>query len=235
MQARTTSPQVTNIATWLLAVLGFCLLVVLLLSFALEARKPAAGGASPAPGRIAYFEFGLTADTLWLTDPADLSKRQRLHTIFHAPEFGVVPAASPDGSRFAYTALPPETQLPNHNSPANLWVASLTSEPPVLLAGRADLLVEPVWAPGGNAVVFRRSTSDGQFLLSVPAGGGEERVLANSSTAALFPVAFAPDGSRLLYAVLDQARGRRPDVRRLRPDRPAIERPDARLGPIAGR
>jgi hypothetical protein len=209
MQAKTHSPQLSNIATWLFAVLGVCLLVVLMLSFALEPRRPFAGGAAAAPtGRIAYFEFGLTADTLWLADPADLSKRQRLHTIFHAPEFGVIPAASPDGSRFAYTLLPPETPLPSHDAPAELWLASLSGSEPILLARNVDLLVEPVWTPDSSAIVYRRSNAEGSFLLTLPANGGEERILAYSSTSALFPIAFAPTGSRLFFTGLDQSGSR---------------------------
>ena len=80
MQAKTTSPQAGSLATWLVAILGVGLLVILLLSFVLE-RQTGAGSqvaGLSSSSRIAYFEFGRDADTLWLANPADLSDRTRL-------------------------------------------------------------------------------------------------------------------------------------------------------------
>src|SRR5688500_16256593 len=123
MQAKTTSPQAGSLATWLVAILGVGLLVILLLSFVLERQT---GPSSQVAGivsssRIAYFEFGRDADTLWLASPADLSDRKRLFAVPHAPEFGVVPSVAPDGRSFVFTALAPKTPAPSPNAPAGLW------------------------------------------------------------------------------------------------------------------
>ena len=212
MQARTTSPQAGNLATWLVAVLGVGLLVILLLSFILEGRSGASTQVAgvTTSSRIAYFEFGREADTLWLANPNDPSDRKRLFAVTHAPEFGVVPSVAPDGRSFAYTALPPDTRAPSHHSPAGLWVAAVSEKAaPKLIAPDVDLLVRPVWSADSRSLVYRRSTATGYVLAILPVAGGEERVIASSDTSALFPVGFAQDGDRVYYVAIDEAAGSR--------------------------
>jgi hypothetical protein len=113
MQVRTTSPQASTLATWLVAVLGAGLLVVLLLSFILEGKSSNSGtAAGSTASRVAYFEFGANTDTLWTADATSPSSRTRLLSIDHASDYGVIPSISPDGTSFAYTALPPTTAAP---------------------------------------------------------------------------------------------------------------------------
>lgn len=207
MQAQTTSPhpRVSEVASWLLAILGVGLLILLFLSFVLEnpdpPSTPALGNVS---GRIAYFEFGVNADRLWLVDPTNPSSRVAAFAAPHASEFGVIPSISPDRDRVAYTALLPDDPSPRPDSPAGLWVARLAPDAePRLLASGVDLLVAPVWAPDGSRVVYRRSGSGGYDLVSMAVRGGEERVLASvSADKALFPAGFTPDGSTLHYVAL---------------------------------
>ena len=212
MQLRTTSPHAGSPATWLVAVLGVGLLVILLLSFALERQtnpsSPAVGVSSSS--RIAYFEFGRDADTLWLANPSDLSDRSRLFAVQHAPEFGVVPSVAPDGRSFVFTALAPDTPAPAPNAPAGLWSAAVSANAtPKLLASNVDLLVEPVWSADSRNVVYRRSTASGYVLAIQPISGGEERVLTSSETSALFPIAFASTDAVLYYAAIDESAGSR--------------------------
>jgi hypothetical protein len=166
-----------------------------------ELRQPA-----PPPSispRVAYLEFGLVADRLWLAEPARPERRQRLLVIPHAPDFGAVPSLSPDGARLLYNVLAPETASPSPDSPADLWLASLdASTEPVLLARGVDLLVEPLWAPNGAFAVVRRSRGDGDFrLVAIDLRDAAERELVASGSA-LFPIGFEAAGS-LLYALLD--------------------------------
>jgi len=208
MQANTTSPRLraSDIAFWTVAVFGVVLLVLLFLSFALEARTPASAPATGAAtgGRIAYFEFGTDADTLWLAAAADPSDRKAAFTVAHAPEFGVVPSISPFGGEVAYTALSPENPAPGPDSPADLWAASLSGDTaPRLIAGGVDLLVAPAWSPDAKRVVYRRSGTEGYSLVEMPADGGAERVLASTpSGQALFPVGFTPDGATFYHVAL---------------------------------
>jgi Tol biopolymer transport system component len=205
MQARTTSPHVTSIATWALAILGLALLVVLFLSFALEKRTQVAVlPAGLTSSRIAYLEFGTGADTLYAVAPAEASARTQILSIPHAPEFGLVPSMAPDGKRFVYTALPPQTPAPSHDSPAGLWLVSLTDgSEPRLLAQAVDLLVRPMWAPDGSAVVYRRSDVDGHTIAMHRLAGGDEHVLIATSDAALFPAGFSPAGDLFYYVALN--------------------------------
>jgi Tol biopolymer transport system component len=189
----------------MVAIFGVVLLVLLFLSFALESRTPKAGSAAAVSGgHVAYFEFGTNADTLWLTSAAKPSDRKAAFVAPHASEFGVVPSLSPNGDQVAYTALSPQNAAPGPDSPADLWLASLTAgAEPHLLASGIDLLIAPMWAPDGNSLIYRRSTADGYILASVTTAGGDERVLVSSpSGQALFPVGFSPDGSRLYDVAL---------------------------------
>ena len=210
MQAGTTSPRLraSDIATWLLVSLGVGLLVLLLLSFALESKPRTSTGILTGGDqiRIAYFEFGITADTLWLANPVKPSQREKALVVPHAHEFGVIPSISPDGRSLVYTALAANDPAPAPDSPAGLWLASISRDAqPRLLVSGVDLRVAAVWTPDGANVVYRRSDANGFSLATIPIPGGEERILAHSnSEAALFPVGFSPDGSRFYHVALSE-------------------------------
>jgi Tol biopolymer transport system component len=213
MQAGTTSPRprVSEIAILVLLVAGVALLLLLLLSFVVETRQESSsGGTPPGPGRVAYFEFGLSADSLWLVNPDNLTQRQRVFSVPHAREFGIVPSLAPDGRRLAYTALPANHPAPAPDTPAGLWVSDIAANTqPLLLTDTADLRVPAAWSPDGSALVYRRSGADGFALATQPVTGGEERVLAHSNPdEALFPVGFAPDSARFYAVALTEAGSR---------------------------
>ena len=210
MQANPTSPhpRFSDIASWLAAVFGLLLLVLLILSFALENRAPASTPATSLSnsGSIAYFEFGSSIDTLWLASSDNSQDRQAIFSAPHARDFGVVPSISPQGVAVAYAALPPSTAAPGPDSPADLWYATINSvAEPRIIASDIDLLVAPVWTPDAERVVFRRSDATGYSLVEIAVDGGSERVLVTSSIAkALFPVGFTPDGATLYHVGLGQ-------------------------------
>jgi hypothetical protein len=211
MQANTTSPRlrVSDVASWLAALFGVVFLILLLLSFALETRAPTSTPATGATsgGRVAYFEFGLTADTLWLASAADPSSREAAFTASHAREFGVVPSISPTGRHVVYTALPSSTAAPGPDAPADLWYAPLSAgAEPQLIASGVDLLVKPVWSPDAKRVVYRRSDATGYQFVEMQFEGGPERILVTASAGdALFPIGFTPDGAKLYHAALSDA------------------------------
>jgi dipeptidyl aminopeptidase/acylaminoacyl peptidase len=188
---------------------GVILMVLLLLSFMADSQtSPTSQVAGANSERVAYLQFGLTADTLWLADPAAPAGRNELLTIPHATEYGILPSLSPDGERFAYTALPEGLPSPGPDSPAKLWLASLdTAEAPLLLAEDVDLLVPPLWTPDGESVVYRRSEAGSHTLATGPITGGEERIVAYSDTEALFPVGFLGSGASLLVVGLSEEGG----------------------------
>jgi dipeptidyl aminopeptidase/acylaminoacyl peptidase len=170
------------------------------------------GGASGSAG-VLVSEFGIEADTLW-TAPADKpSQRQVVAVVPHAAHYGIYASLSPDGRFVAYTALSTGLKDASSDSPAEVWVMGADGSYPRLLAGDADLLIAPVWAPDSASLVFRRSRSEenaaGTFeLVRISLAGSEdtaqgagESVLV-SAEAALFPVGFSPDGKGLYYTQL---------------------------------
>jgi Tol biopolymer transport system component len=171
------------------------------------------GGGAPGSAGVLVSEFGTEADTLW-TAPADKpSQRQVVAVVPHAAHYGIYASLSPDGRFIAYTALSPGLKDASSDSPAEVWVMGADGSYPRLLAGDADLLIAPVWAPDSASLVFRRSRSEentaGTFdLVRVSLAGGDqtaqgagESVLV-SAEAALFPVGFSPDGKELYYTQL---------------------------------
>ncbi len=149
----------------------------------------------------------MNADTLRRADPADLTEVETLLTIPHAAEYGILPSISPDGDRFAYTALEAGLASPGPDSPAQLWVAGISDADPRMLTEGVDLLVHPVWTPDGESLVYRRSTTGAHTLALMDADGGEEHIVAYSETEALFPAGFVQGSSHLLYVGLSEDGG----------------------------
>jgi dipeptidyl aminopeptidase/acylaminoacyl peptidase len=200
MQARTVTQRLDSMPFWLAVLFPAALLLLLVVALVLNIPSTSSGAATSNGPRIAYFEFGFRADTLWLADPFNPEQRESVLSVPHAPEFGVVPTVSPDGRLLAFTALAPGTRAPSAAAPAGLWLAELAgSRQPRLLASGVDLQVKPVWSSTGDGVVYRRTTADGYVLALLPIDGANERVLAKSSEA-LLPVA-AKDG-RVYYVAL---------------------------------
>ena len=157
-------------------------------------RPESKGAVAPVSARAAYIEFGGAADTLWLATPDSPSGRKKTFVARHAANFGIVAALSPDGQSLAYASLPPDTQTPSPDSPADLYLASLKKGQPRRLTQGIDLLVRPLWTPDSRNVVVRRTDTHEQAtfrLVEVDVSSGEERPLVSSS-AALFPVGFSP-------------------------------------------
>jgi Tol biopolymer transport system component len=155
-------------------------------------------GAAKAGGSplLIYSEFGRSTDTIWAASPDDPTRRTKLTTVDHAPEYGIVAGLSPDGSRIAYTVLP-SSGAAAIDAPAEVWVMDRNGRHRTRLAADADLPVAPVWSPDGSAVVFRRSAgsdSNGSFQIVKVTTAGVETTLLDTTDGVL-PVGFAPDGS----------------------------------------
>jgi hypothetical protein len=210
MGTRATSPSRVRVG------LAFALLCVVLLTIvALALLRPGPGDPFPSNlsasgARIAYFQFDSEADTLWIVDSEQPSKRESALVVPHATDFGVIPSLAPDGRHFVYGALPPGLKAPTADTPAGLWLTSIEPQaPPQLIARDIDLLIPAVWSPDGRSLVFRRSrmptqSAPGEFrLVSLDLVGGQERVLVPTSGAALFPVALSPDATLLYFVRLE--------------------------------
>jgi Tol biopolymer transport system component len=164
--------------------------------------------------RLLVSEFGDTADTIVAIDPADIggrslaseSARTRIATVDHAPGYGIFATLAPDGNAIAYTALPPDTAKPGPDAPAHAAVIDIDGNV-TLLAGDVDLLIAPVWSPDAASIVVRKNTpadaGAGAFDLLLLGRDGSRSTITTWHTAAVFPIAFAPGGSKLYFATLN--------------------------------
>ena len=77
------------------------------------------------------------------------------------------------------------------------------------LADDVDLLIAPVWSPDSASIVVRKNTpapdAAGSFELLLLGRDGSRATLTTWSTASVFPIAFAPDGSKLYFAALNNS------------------------------
>lgn len=156
--------------------------------------------------RVLISEFGDRSDTIVAVDPDNPDDRRDIATIDHAPGYGVFPVLSPDGDAIAYTALPANAREPSPDTPALSAIVD-TGGNIQTLADDVDLLVPPVWDPDGSAIVIRKSTpeenSAGSFELLLLGRDGSRSTITTWATAAIFPIAFSPDGSMLYFAALN--------------------------------
>lgn len=156
--------------------------------------------------RLLISEFGDRGDTVIAVDPADVSNRTTIAQIEHAAGFGVFPVLAPDGKAIAYTALPSDLQNPAPDSPALAAVIDVR-EKATLLAADVDLLVPPVWAPDSQSFVVRKNSAAqdaaGSFELLLLGRDGSRSTITTWTSAAIFPIAFAPRGGTLYFATLN--------------------------------
>jgi len=160
-------------------------------------------GAGP---RLVVSEFANRSDTIVAVDPNDVSSHTTIASIDHAQGFGIFATLSPAGDAIAYTALPPDTARPEPDAPAQAAVVGADGNT-TLLADDIDLLVPPVWSPDGQSIVVRKNTpsadSAGAFDLLLLGLDGSRTTITTWQSASIFPIAFAPDGSKLYYATLN--------------------------------
>ena len=157
--------------------------------------------------RLIISEFSDKSDSIVAVDPGDVANgRTQIATIDHAFGYGVFPVLSPDGEAIAYTALPPDTQRASPDSPAQAAIVD-TDGNVTALADDVDLIIPPVWSPDSASIVVRKSTPpdagapSNELLLL---GRDDSRLsLTSWQTAAVFPIAFSRDASKLYFATLN--------------------------------
>lgn len=156
--------------------------------------------------RLVISEFGESRDDIIAVDPVDTTSRTTIASVDHAKGFGIFATLSPDGGAVAYTALPASSPKPAPDAPAIAAIAGADGTT-LRLAADVDLLVAPVWAPDGKSIVVRKNTPGddgaGTFELLLLGRDGSRSTITTWHSASVFPVAFAPDGSKLYFATLN--------------------------------
>jgi len=157
--------------------------------------------------RLLISEFGEDADTIVAINPDDPAGRVEVATIDHAPGYGIFATLAPAGDAIAYTALPADSRRVSPDAPAQVAIVDADGSVS-LLADDVDLLIPPVWSPDGESIVVRKNVPEengaGTFELIMLRRDGERSTVTSWSSAAVFPVAFAPDGSRLYFATINE-------------------------------
>jgi Tol biopolymer transport system component len=158
--------------------------------------------------RLLISEFGDKTDTIVALNPDDPGARTQIASIDHAPGYGIFANLSPDGEAIAYTALPSDTSKPGPDAPARAAIVDVHGDV-TPLADDVDLLIAPVWSPDSTSIVVRKNTpapdTAGSFELLLLGRGGSRATLTTWTTAAVFPIAFSPDGSKLYFATLNNS------------------------------
>jgi Tol biopolymer transport system component len=157
--------------------------------------------------RLLISEFGEDADTIVAINPDDTTDRTEIATVEHARGYGIFATLSPDGEAIAYTALPASSDRPAPDTPAQTAVVEVDGDV-TLLADDVDLLIPPVWSPDSQSIVVRKNVAEedgaGSFELIALARDGSRSTITSWSSAAVFPIDFAPDGSKLYFATLNE-------------------------------
>ncbi|MBF6599614.1 MAG: hypothetical protein IVW36_03780 [Dehalococcoidia bacterium] len=156
--------------------------------------------------RLVVSAFSEREDSIVAINPSNVSDRTTIATVDHAAGYGIFATLAPGGKALAYTALPPASAKPAPDAPAQAVIVDAGGKT-TLLADDIDLLIAPVWAPDAQSVVVRKNTtaadSAGSFELLRLGRDGSRTSLTTWQSAAVFPIAFAPDGSKLYFATLN--------------------------------
>lgn len=126
----------------------------------------------------------------------------RATDVFQIRELGDV-ALSPDGRLVAYTVRE-IVEDPNRRGRrtyrTHLWLAPLDGSAPARPLTRGDRgATNPLWHPDGERIAFVRSVDGRAQVHLLPLDGGEPYPVTDLRHGAT-PVAFSPDGTRLLVA-----------------------------------
>jgi hypothetical protein len=159
------------------------------------ASSPDGAAQQSQTAALVFAEFGPNVDSIYVVSVDRAKTRTLIHTVEHAPGWGLNPAAAVVAGLTAYTVLPPEA-APYRDSPAELWVLDVATANATRLARDADLLAAPVLSEDGRMLAYRRTDDSGtQAIVRVNLENRARRVLHSDATAfGVFPIGFERSG-----------------------------------------
>ena len=168
----------------------------------IDRGKDAVGGESAPPARRAIAPLALAAAVAvllavagfvwWKTRPAPPNRGPGLTRLTSDSGLTTDPALSSDGRLLAYASDRAVTAGAEDN--LDLWVQQLPAGEPLRLTRHTADDREPSFSPDGTRIAFR-SERDGGGVYTMPALGGDERLIAPYGRR---PV-FSPDGESIVY------------------------------------
>jgi Tol biopolymer transport system component len=162
---------------------------------------------SPDGSRIAIARGGNDTDyDLFVMNTDGSGDRQ----ITDGPGSEVEPDWSPDGTKLVYAASERNSGL------TNLYMLSLNGGDPIRLTTTELYDSSPKWSPDGRTVAFLRAVSDGPTSIElVDADGANLREVftcpRSADCDALQGLSWAPDGTRIAFALFRRVPGQQQD------------------------
>jgi eukaryotic-like serine/threonine-protein kinase len=152
-----------------------------------EIAKPPRWGLLVAAAAVV---LSIIAASLWLGRTRQPMEMGPLIRLTLDPGLNTTPALSPDGKLLAYAS----DRAGGDN--LDIWVKQVDGGVPLRLTSDPADESEPSFSPDGNQIVFR-SERDRGGIYTIPALGGEPRLIATGGT----NPRFSPDGSRIAFIV----------------------------------
>ena len=157
--------------------------------------------------RLVVSAFADSHDNIIAVDPDNVSDRTTIARSTTRPGYGIFATLAPDGHALAYTALPPDTAKPTPDAPAQAAIVDDRRQDDAARrrrrpADRARLGARRR-SRSSSARTRRRRTAPAPSSCCASARDGSRTTLTTWHTAAIFPIAFAPDGSKLYFATLN--------------------------------
>ncbi|WP_170864234.1 TolB family protein [Fodinibius roseus] len=132
----------------------------------------------------------------------------QIHAITDHPASDMKPTWSPDGQRIAFVSDRDYVDADTLRFRKDLYVVDTDGSNQRRMT-ETGFARDPVWNPDSNTIGFRSSSSSlGLFLVSVQSGVIFKVEEDFSTSIQLFPVAWCPDGQKLLITARDQSEPR---------------------------
>jgi Tol biopolymer transport system component len=152
-------------------------------------RRPVRGILGPVPSPdgqlIAFSALG----DLWLRH-AD-GKAEQLTS---GSENDADPAWSPNGSQLAYVS--------NRSGDYQLWALDLAGRARRQVTTAAGEATTPIWEPSGQNIIFVQRSPGQLTLCTVPASGGNPRIIVPAGAGWMMPLGWFPEDQSLVYEQL---------------------------------